>query len=237
MEERRYIVSRERAETFLIDVAAHLAFCVHDPLRPVAYSRTTYFDTEDGAFLRSCGTGVARRLRLREYASAPDVLSPALLTGQRWIELKETRGRERTKFRAPAANGAEPWRDHPVLRRVLPDAPLTPRVTTWYRRLGLEGDGVRVTLDEGLVYCLPEPAGRAGNPGEPHHAVEYGPSRVLEVKFAGEPPGWLVAAMEALPDEDTTGFSKFWAASVALRKRAVPRAKHRTEPIVIPRVL
>lgn len=230
MQELRFVLPRSVAEAFLVDVARFMSFCVHDVKRPVAWARTTYFDTDDGAFYRSCNTPVARRLRLREYAAAVDVASAPVLTGERWIELKETRGRERDKVRVAAREGAEPWRGVESIERLLPPGKLSPRVTTWYRRLGLEGDGVRVTLDEGLAYCLPD---TAPDVAEPRHVLAYGPSRVLEVKFTGAAPAWLARALEALPVKETTGFSKFLAASLTLRHQTTPRAKHRTEPIVI----
>jgi hypothetical protein len=219
--EHRFLLARDATERFLAAAAGHLSVVVHDAARPIAYTRTTYLDTPDGEYFRTCLTPLARRLRVREYAASPSVDEPARLTGERYLEVKETRGRLRVKRRGAL--------DGPLAR---PD--VQPCVTTYYRRLELAHQRVRITLDEGIAYCLPAPVGQAGDLAEPPYVLEYGPSRVVEVKIRGATPAWLAAAMEALPVRETNGFSKFFAAMLALRRVTSPRAKHRTQPVQVP---
>ena len=99
-----------------------------------------------------------------------------------------------------------------VIARELAIPTMAPRLSTWYRRLCLAVDGspVRITLDEGLQFCLPRPIGRAGQPAAPapSQVVAAFPSRILEVKHAGHLPAWLeglLAHLRPAPGH----FSKF----------------------------
>jgi SPX domain protein involved in polyphosphate accumulation len=95
---------------------------------------------------------------------------------------------------------------------------MAPRLATWYRRLCLTGDGrrVRITLDENLTFCRPQPIGETGALAAPREreVVAAFPARVLEVKHCGEMPFWLGQALESLQPADS--FSKFRMGMTAL---------------------
>src|SRR3990170_5097434 len=173
--ERKFILGREEAEAFIARVATRLTLDCYDLARPVAYSRTTYLDTEDLAYFRSCDGPVARRVRVREYAAAPDVDQAPVLTGVCFLELKENAGPIRSKARVGApphviaqiiagaaidprwATTLEEMRPYQIIREALTAGALLPRLTTWYRRASMSGDGgmVRVTLDEQIAFARP----------------------------------------------------------------------------------
>lgn len=230
--EHKFLVERADADRFLAAAAAHLLLEVHDPIRPVTWVRTTYLDTPDLEYYRSCFGPVARRLRVREYAAAPTTDSPARLTGVCTLELKESAGTSRRKLRfvaPPRIMGrildGEPL-DAPWDRRLaaVPELDdvhalvrlrlVAPRLTTWYRRLALADERVRVTLDQDLAFSHPVLPCADPEAAEPAHVVEYGPARLLEVKVQGEAPGWLRGAMAGL--REARGFSKFRAGLSAL---------------------
>ena len=103
-QERRYILGRAEAEGFIAAIAHHLMLDAHHRTFPVAYTRTTYLDSDDFAYLRSCDGPVGERLRIREYAAAPDFDSPPSSTGRCFLELKQSAGpvRAKRRFAAPA---------------------------------------------------------------------------------------------------------------------------------------
>ena len=70
--------------------------------RPIAYTRTTYFDTDDSVYLRSCDSAIARRLRLREYAMAASMEDSPVLS-YRVSGLKQNAGTVRSKVRLQAS--------------------------------------------------------------------------------------------------------------------------------------
>jgi hypothetical protein len=231
--EWKFVVSRPVADAFLVAVEPRMRPEIHDPERPVCYTRTTYLDTPDLAYLRSGESGTDRRLRVREYASATHAGGVALISGDPWLELKESGGNVRTKvrWRAPTALIAELIargeihadyelpRELESLRRALQDAP-SPRLTTWYRREPRKSeDGqVRITVDAGLAFAHPEPIAERGTPAKPSRIVQRFGSRILEVKYSGDPPSWLVEAMALLPRP--TNFSKFRAGMLAVANAA-----------------
>jgi hypothetical protein len=100
--ERRFVLTRAQAVRFMAAVGPHVTLELHDRTRPIAYTRTTYFDTEDLTYFRSCQGPVARRLRLREYALAPDLGQTPTLTGACYLELKQNEGDARSKLRVAA---------------------------------------------------------------------------------------------------------------------------------------
>lgn len=236
--EHRFVLRREQAETFIKAVAPNLTLDVYDARRPVSYTRTTYLDTEDLAYFRSCDQPhtVHRRVRIREYAAARDLDETPTLTGVCVLELKESSGpvRSKARFRSPPEvishivrfRGEVPllWRQSleqmqalRALQSCFGADNLAPRVTTWYRRASLSGENgrVRVTLDEGIRFFAPAPIGNAGEPAEPPQIIGYGPGRVLEVKYVGDPPDWLTGPMAGLKEAN---FSKFRAGIEALQR-------------------
>jgi hypothetical protein len=242
--EQRYVLTRAQAVDFFASVGTRVALELYDRSRPVSFTRTTYLDTEDFAYFRSCDSPIARRLRIREYAvaAAPDAV--AYLSGVCFLELKQTSGTARSKIRLSApppalariiASGGRVSPDDPMLSVVEPLAALdalgdelqtarmAPRLSTWYRRTCMTGEGgrVRITLDEGLLFSLPQPIGAPGSPVAPLDVIARGPGRVLEIKHWGETPEWLGNAVEEL--NAAPHFSKFHIGMLALSQvGAVP---------------
>lgn len=234
--EARFLVAPDEARGFLARAGRHLAPDVFDLARPVAFVRTTYFDSDEQELFRSQRR---RRIRLREYAGAPGADGIATLTGVCAFELKESSDGLRRKTRVLA--------DRAELMRLLRRGPgravdpalaqaaaqvrsgrLRPRLTTFCHRRSLGGDGVRVTLDDRLVFARPVRLGRAGEPAEPPDVVGRGPQLILEVKLSGEAPGWLVDAAGDLLA--MSRFSKFKGGMLAIERadalrgaRAAPR--------------
>ncbi len=251
--ERRFVLKRAQAEAFIQTVAPYLALDVYDQQRPISYSRTTYLDTADLAYFRSCDGPVSRRVRVREYASARGFDDPPTLTGICVLELKEAAGplRSKARFTSPPDvishiiryRGETPLLERPPLDQLhalravqscLVTDHLTPRLTTWYRRASLSGEGgrVRITLDEGIKFCHPCEIGSAGDPAEPVDLIGFGPGRVVEVKHVGAPPDWLASAIVGLQEAN---FSKFRVGMEALHKmEADPTTSRSTRPIQIP---
>lgn len=253
--ERKFVLQRDEAERFMALVAPRLALEVYDEGLPVAYTRTTYLDTADLELYRSCTGGpVARRLRVREYAGAVEELEAPVLTGVAVLELKESSGQMRTKARLQAPPhiidhvvrhaGAPPpgsesafagLQAFAAIRQALAAGTMVPKLTTWYRRVALAGDGgrVRVTLDEGTTFCLPTTVGQSGEPATPPAAIGHGPSRIMEVKYFGDAPEWLAAAMRGLTE--AIQFSKFRRGMECLeRAAAAGGAVRSTRPITVP---
>jgi hypothetical protein len=241
--ERRFLLSRDEVVEFLAAIRPNAVSEIYDPLRPLAFARTTYFDTDDLSYLRSCDGPVARRLRVREYAQAVCLGDTPVLSGVSFLELKQNAGATRSKVRFSAPPAVIEWilegrrggaLAGPALRdfvaeleqmsalaaidRELAAAPVSPRLTTWYQRCGLtsERGRVRITLDQGLAFCRPQALGRGGDPAEPADVVAYGPERVLEVKHWGAAPDWLVRATLALAP--AAHFSKFRIGMAALAR-------------------
>lgn len=242
--EQRFLLTDAQALKFLATVGARTTFTLYDPTWPLAFTRTTYFDTDDDAYLRSCDGPVARRLRVREYAGARSFDETPVLGAICSLELKQTAGTARSKIRLLApAEILERFIKSPGAReraRRRPTADITvdqlaalngiaaelaakivvPRLTTWYRRtcLAAEDGRVRITLDEGLIFGKPQPLGRAGQPAVPPAAVASGPARILEIKRWGLEPEWLARATRDLGA--ASSFSKFRAGMTALGKRS-----------------
>lgn len=222
--EQRFLVAPDEARGFLARVASEIPADVFDPARPIAFVRTTYFDTDDLELFRSQRR---RRVRLREYAGSPGPEGIPTLTGDCAFELKEGSDRVRRKARVVGDRvdlmrllRRGPYRPiDPDLARAAADVRcgrLRPRLTTFFRRRSYTGELMRITLDELLVFARPVRLGRAGEPAEPGEVIGRGPPLVLEVKLAAPRPAWL--------DEATrdfllmTRFSKFKGGMLALAR-------------------
>jgi hypothetical protein len=225
--ELKYAVRGGLLARFLRGVAAHVAPEIHDAARPVQYTRTTYLDTADRAYLRSGEHGPRVRLRIREYAAAETPWSAPALTGLCFLELKETEGTRRSKVRwqAPSA----------VVRTLLASGPLAlggadvpaeiaicmrrdrpvPVATTWYRRRSYSStEGVRVTVDDSIRFSAPQSAAAPGLVATPRSFVGGVAGTLLEVKIASQTPAWVTSALAVLPEP--THESKFGMAMRAL---------------------
>jgi hypothetical protein len=233
--EERYLIAPGEARVFLACAADHLSADRFDPARPIAFVRSTYFDTDDLDLFRSKRR---RRIRLREYAGAPGPDGIATLTGVCAFELKEAIGAERRKARFIGDRTdlqrllrRGPHRPiDPELARAAADVRggrLHPRLTTFFRRRSYSGDGIRITLDDRLTFSRPVRLGRAGEPAEPPDVIGRGPQLVLEIKLACPRPRWLAEAVRGLLL--MTRFSKFKGGMLALGRAdevalAPPRA-------------
>ncbi len=221
--ERRFVVSPELAATISRQVASRLAPQVFDRGRPIAYTRTTYYDTPRHALYRTLHPDC--RVRLREYGAAVDESASPELSGISYLELKSIEGEWRTKIRLrlPSQHGvhrADGFRlawdrllaELPadlVLPCDLRDANLVPRVTTVYRRRSWasEDGAVRITLDSGLIGSSPILVADAPDRFEPVGSIDFGDRRVVEVKSVGAVPDWLERVLGGVPV--TEQFSKF----------------------------
>lgn len=252
--ERRFLLTRAAAGTFLTETAGWLTLDVYDLARPFAYARTTYFDDFGSSYLRSSERPVVERLRLREYAASRGPGDTPTLTGAAFLELKAIRGVTRAKVRvaAPAdvlaawvnRHGDPPpaWRHRlmrqegfPALQERLRRDRLRPRVVTWYRRVSLTGEQIRVTLDEGLSFARPSPLGVGAGLAMPTHAVDHLGGRVLEVKTSGGEPSWLAAAVAKLTP--AASFSKFCQGMLALGHPVPSVAQQHTAPLEVTNVV
>jgi hypothetical protein len=230
--ELRYLLSHAEMRRFLNAIAARTAIEIYDPARPVSYTRTTYLDTDDLTYFRSGDGAPARRLRIREYAIASTPKEAPILSGVAFVELKEHDGPSRRKVRLAASPGeiaqmlaereAGPASNMTAgqaeLARELALPTMAPRLATWYRRLCLTADArrIRITLDENLTFCRPQPIGDPGSLAAPRdrEVIAMFPARVLEIKHSGEMPFWLGPALESLQPADS--FSKFRMGMTAL---------------------
>jgi VTC domain len=235
--EQRFVLTRAQAIAFYGAVGARATLELYDRERPISFTRTTYLDTDDFTYFRSCEGPVARRLRVREYAVAPGPGETPALSGICFLELKQNAGTTRSKIRvsAPSAllrslieSGGQLDESHIARLGLDPPAALealcqelgaelmAPRLTTWYRRTCMSGESgrVRITLDENLTFCQPQPLGAPGEPAVPRDVVASGPARILEIKHWGETPEWLAHAVEGL--SAAPNFSKFRMGMLAL---------------------
>lgn len=243
--EQRYVLTRAQALAFYTAVGNRAALELYDRARPISYTRTTYLDSDDYAYFRSWDGPVARRLRIREYAVAASLDDTPLLSGICFLELKQSSGTARSKIRLSApppvvariiASGGRLDPNDPMLTLIEPLAALkalgdelasgrmSPRLSTWYRRTCMTGEGgrVRITLDESLLFSRPQPIGQPGSPVEPNDVIATGPGRILEIKYWGETPDWLARAVDGL--HPAPNFSKFHVGMLALGQLGVTPA-------------
>ncbi len=237
--EYRFVVDRSAAEGVLRRAATRLTPEFHAPGRPVVYCRTLYLDSADGMYLHTFKRGAtACRARVRQYAAAGDIAGEALVTGgSAWLELKRSCGLEREKLRlewaadelsallhgeAPAAAGlSRRGGVSPALGEVishLAAGRIRPCLLTWYRRWSLGRAPLRITLDEGIAYALPEPLAAAGSRCEPGAVIARDALAVLEVKLRGAMPGWLEEEVAGVARHLALRHSKFRAGMEAIRQ-------------------
>ena len=237
--EERYVLTRAQVTRFFAAIGRRAAVETYDRARPVAYTRTTYFDTDDSLFLRSCDGPIARRLRLREYAMAASLEDAPVLSSLACLELKQNAGTARSKVRLQADpsvlrqliegrgrheeafSALEPLSALATLERELAIPSIAPRLTTWYRRASMtaESGRLRITLDERLTFCRAQIVGVVGAEvaPDPSDIIAPGPARILEIKYWGDRPVWLSWALEGLEPE--RGFSKFKMGMAALNRK------------------
>jgi hypothetical protein len=240
--EERFVLTRAQVTRFLSAIGRRAALETYDRLRPIAYTRTTYFDTDDLQYLQSCSGPVARRLRLREYAMAASLEDTPILSSVACLELKQNAGTARSKVRLqatptllrqlieqrgqrdPAFASLEPLSALATLAHQLGIPTMAPRLTTWYRRAAMtaESGRLRITLDERLTFCRPQIVGVVGAEVGPSPAdvIAAGPPRILEIKHWGDRPLWLTWALDGLQPEGS--FSKFRLGMSEMRRRLQP---------------
>jgi hypothetical protein len=237
--EERFVLTRAQVAQFFAALGGRAVVETYDQARPIAYTRTTYFDTDDCLYLRSCHGPIARRLRLREYAMAASLEDAPVLSSTACLELKQNTGTARSKVRIQASPtllrelierrgrrdsslaALEPLSALATLGRELATPTIAPRLTTWYRRASMtaESGRLRITLDERLTFCRPQIIGVVGAEVAPSPAdvIAPGPARILEIKCWGGRPAWLARALEGL--EPAHDFSKFKVGMAAVTRK------------------
>jgi hypothetical protein len=237
--EERFILTRAQVTEFFKAIGGRVTLETYDRGRPIAYTRTTYFDTDDSVYLRSCDGPIARRLRLREYAMAASLEDAPVLSAIACLELKQTMGTARSKVRLqasptllrrlielrgqrdPAVASLEPLSALATMEQQLAIPTMAARLTTWYRRASMtaESGRLRITLDERLTFCRPQHVGVVGAEiaPSPTDVIAPGPARILEIKHWGDRPVWLAWALHGL--EPARGFSKFATGMAAMSER------------------
>jgi len=237
--EERFILTRAEVTRFFASIGARATVETYDQARPIAYTRTTYFDTDDSVYLRSGDGPIARRLRLREYAMAASLEDAPILSPTACLELKQNAGTARSKVRLqasptllrhlierrgqrdPAFASLEPLSALAALEKELSIASIAPRLTTWYRRASMtaESGRLRITMDERLTFCRAQLVGVVGAEVAPSPAdiIAPGPARIIEVKHWGDRPLWLSWALDGM--EPAREFSKFKMGMAALNRK------------------
>ena len=213
--ERKFVVPAESAARFLEAIESRTALELADRARPVSYNRTTYLDTPDRAFFRSGGTGIARKLRIREYANARVPGAPPAFSSEIYFEIKESGNGFRSKVRVPLAGlaaelfSSDMLATHPSLssiREVLAGQRVVPMLTTFYRRVRrtcLDAP-VCVTVDTDVRFSPPVEPGCALICASPLYFLR---GAIIEIKTAGVLPAWLVDELGQAGE--ATAFSKF----------------------------
>jgi hypothetical protein len=240
--EERFVLTRAQVTRFFAAIGARATVETYDRARPIAYTRTTYFDTDDCLYLQSCAGPIARRLRLREYAMAASLEDTPILSSLACLELKQNAGTARSKVRLqatptllrrlierrgerdPEFASLEPLSALATLAHQLAIPSMAPRLTTWYRRAAMtaESGRLRITLDERLTFCRPQIVGVVGAEVGPSPAdvIAPGPARILEIKHWGDRPLWLTWALDGL--QPAPDFSKFRIGMAAMERKLQP---------------
>jgi hypothetical protein len=237
--EERFLLTRKQVARFFSAITPRATLETYDRAKPVSYTRTTYLDTDDFAYFRSCEGPLARRLRVREYAMASTLEEPPVLSGIAFVELKQNAGTARSKVRLSADPDLlrrlldrnqprdaalatlEPLSALATIEREINTPSMAPRLTTWYRRacMTAEAGRVRITLDQNLTFYAPQTLGAVGEEVGPRvsDAIAAGPARILEIKLWGEMPGWLGEALSGL--RPAPHFSKFRMGMMAMGQK------------------
>ena len=201
--ETKFLLEATTAEQIWQRATAVMHPQVRDAARPFTYHRTTYFDTRDHAYFRGMGA-VARRVRVREYATARTPGTALELMRPCFLELKQSAHGMRSKSRLEIEASE-------VGRHVaqMAGTGLFPCLTTWYQRTALTDatESIRMTLDSDIRYCPPQPIGAACRAAPA--AFASADAVVLEIKAWGPLPQWLLALVRSI--EEACDFSKFRA--------------------------
>lgn len=221
--EHRFSIDARRADGFIDRIAAHDPVDVYDPASPVTYVRTIYFDTTERRLFHSTESAATARVRVRQYASAPDRYTAPVITDLCAFEVKVSHFGSRRKARlvdSPAEIDrllyGDGWRHDPHLAevralrraaRAIAGDELRPVLTTYFRRVSHTVPGVRVTVDDGVTYAGPSSIARAGELAAADGVFTSGQEQVLEVKLSIQPPAWLAEAMRSLRAAE--GVSKY----------------------------
>jgi hypothetical protein len=231
-EERRYSLASGEARALLCAAEEHLSLDVYDALRPVAYSQTTYYDRVDDSFFHGSENQVNRRVRVRQYAAAKDPDSQPIFIGPAYLEFKESMGVHRRKLRhacdpeelADLLSGAslgslakdlEASPDLYDIAMAIRRSELAPVFSTWYRRLSMSGQQLRLTIDENVAFCTSIPPLRAGDPVSQLAPFDLISTRILEVKNEHAIPDWLKSMLGSLRSAEIP--SKFHRGMATLR--------------------
>ena len=180
--EERFLLTRAQVTRFFASLARHAAVEIYDRERPIAYTRTTYLDTDDFAFYRSCdrpGGAPAAVSRIRDGGVAGRRADPVVArrpgaqADRRDVALEGAAvgdaDRAAAADRTPAGSATIRSRSSSscalgVIQQELRHPTMAPRLTTWYRRAALtaESGRIRITLDERLTFCRPQIGGVIG---------------------------------------------------------------------------
>ncbi|WP_428264512.1 VTC domain-containing protein [Haliangium sp.] len=240
--ELKYSLAEPVVSAFLDAVAGRLHAQVYDVSHPVAYARTTYLDTDDCVYLGSSGEPISRRVRIRQYAAAVDAAAPPQLTGQSFVEYKQSSAGQRRKIRLPidddevsallsggtlSVAGRRALAEEgglEALRSELTRQPLTPQLTTWYQRRSLldEPAQIRVTVDTEIGFYRPIEVGghKQARPLGP--ALGRMSDCMLEIKYRGRAPRWLTDALSILGEPPEKRLSKYLMGMQAIGRAAAP---------------
>lgn len=212
--ERKFLLDAASASQFWQAAQDHLQPARENPGDSVFYARTTYFDTPGLSYYRTAqSSSISRRIRVREYARADNAEEIPAVLDRCYLELKQSSGGLRSKFRIPMSHG-----EISDYLSCLSDEPLIALVTSRYRRKALTDDyeRVRVTLDDRIEFCRPCGLGEPFDPFNSEPVIAQGPPFVLEIKLHDEPEPWLQHALDSL--NEAIGFSKFTSGMVAAER-------------------
>lgn len=204
--ERKFVVPADSAARFLERIESRTALELADPARPVSYNRTTYLDTPDRFFFRSSRNAVARKLRIREYATARVTGAPPAFSSDIYFEVKESGEGFRSKIRIPFSSPIAEILSREPFRDVLGARPIVPVLTTFYRRVRRTclDVPVSVTVDTDVRFSPPVDPGCALICSHPLFFLRHS---IIELKTTGALPAWLLDELD--PSDEAATFSKF----------------------------
>lgn len=218
--EYRYLLSSPSARQLVDTVSKHLSLDVYDSSRPVAYSHTTYYDTPNQSCWLGELSGSGERVRVRQYASAATTTSQPIASSLAYLEFKRSADsfREKIRYSRPCAELREllsrdsisPLPAQKLARELatqIRQGELSPVFSTWYRRISMSQESVRVTIDENVVFCQPSAIKNEGEGLNPPATCGRVSGRIVEIKHRGVIPHWLEKATERLSGAESV--SKF----------------------------